>query len=255
MGIVASEALALTEQHRLAQLQVRARALHDFMLLWPIWKAEDPASFKTLVAATIPLVQTYRRLSAAVAGSYYDAFRNIENVSGSAAPLLAGDLPVEQIIASMFAVADVRNRDALAAGMQAQKARQSGLAGASGAITRHVLNAGRDTILQTVQNDKQAEGWARVTDGDPCAFCLTFASRGAVYKSEQTASFEAHDHCGCAAMAVFKGTAIPNLDRWRSVYDAAQQAALDDGTLQHGENSSKARLNAVRRHLAAQHDH
>jgi hypothetical protein len=122
----------------------------------------------------------------------------------------------------------------------------------SGAITRHILDGGRDTILGSVERDEQALGWARVTDGDPCYFCLTLAGRGPVYKTEQTADFQAHDHCGCTAEPFYRGADWPDAAReFRETYDAAQQFGLDEGLLQPGENTPAARLNAVRRYLAA----
>jgi hypothetical protein len=81
---------------------------------------------------------------------------------------------------------------------------------------------------------------------------LTLAARGPVYKSEQSADFQAHDHCGCAAEPFYRGSAWPGRSReFLATYDAAQQFGLDEGLLQPGENSSSARLNAVRRYLAA----
>lgn len=49
-------------------------------------------------------------------------------------------------------------------------------------------------------------GWARVLVGEVnCAFCAMLASRGAVYKSEKTAGFEAHGKCDCVCTLVVKG--------------------------------------------------
>lgn len=241
----------LTEQHRQAQLALRARTLRDFALLWPIWQASDPRTFDAFVTATIPLVRAYRSLSATVAAAYYAKFRQAERAAGNAIPSLASGVTVEQILASLYATGQAMNRRALLAGQVAEAARQASLVRMSGAVARHVLNGGRDTILQSVEKDKQALGWARVTDGNPCYFCLTLASRGAVYKSEDTAGFEAHDHCGCMAMPVYDGTVIPDRERWLKIYDDAQRAGLESGLLQHGENSSAGRLNAVRLFLAA----
>jgi hypothetical protein len=50
-------------------------------------------------------------------------------------------------------------------------------------------------------------------------------------------------------MPVYKGTEIPSLQRWRDIYNSAQDAAEADETLMPGENSSGARLRAVRRYL------
>ncbi len=240
----------LTEIHRQAQLAVRARMLRDLAILWPIWKVNDPRSFRAFTVAVVDLVNVYRSMSATVSAAYYTAFRNAEQVAGVSVPQLAGAITVEQVLASLYATGQAMNQP-LEDGVLLDALRQAAFVRVSGAISRHVLNAGRATILESVAHDKEAIGWARVTDGNPCYFCLTLASRGAVYKSEDTAGFEAHDHCGCSAMAVFKGTKIPSLDRWRSIYDEAQQYGLDEGLLQHGENTSSARLNAVRRYRAA----
>lgn len=56
-------------------------------------------------------------------------------------------------------------------------------------------------------------GWARVLVGEVnCPFCAMLASRGAVYKSEKTAGFQAHSRgpqgggdCDCVATMVVKG--------------------------------------------------
>lgn len=246
-----SSPTALAEQHRQAQLQVRARALRDFLLLWPLWTG-DEASFARLVQAAKPLVTVYRNASSALASSYYTAARTADEVGGPFVPRLVASVPDSQLASSMYATGHAAARNALSSGQSAMEARKTALTRVSGALTRHVLDGGRGTILTSVQADEKALGWARVTDGNPCYFCLTLASRGAVYKSEQAADFEAHDHCGCAAMVVFsRDTEIPGRDRWQSIYDEAQQYGLDESLLQPGENSSAARLNAVRRYLAA----
>ncbi|MFB7643879.1 hypothetical protein ACFC0S_03215 [Streptomyces sp. NPDC056084] len=58
---------------------------------------------------------------------------------------------------------------------------------AAGAADREALRAGRDLITHASQEDRRAVGWARVTDGDPCAFCAMLVSRGATYTSRATA--------------------------------------------------------------------
>ena len=73
----------------------------------------------------------------------------------------------------------------------------------SGAASRLALQAGRDTILNTVHADGDAIGWARITGPRPCYWCAMLASRGISYKSRTTASFKAHDHCACMAAPAF----------------------------------------------------
>lgn len=239
---------ALTEQYRQAQLQIRAQALKDFSTLWQIWKG-DENSFTELVTAAIALVRVYRNISAAAAASYYEAFREAAQAAGVPATVLSSSIPDGMVATSLYVTARDALRSALTAGQTATQARETAFVRASGAVTRHIIDGGRQTIIDSVAADKEAVGWARVTDGDPCYFCLTLASRGAVYKSEQSASFQAHDHCACVAMPVFKGTVIPGLDKWRQIYNDAQNQGESNGTLQPGENSSAARLRAVRQYL------
>jgi len=240
----------LVGQHQAAQAQIRAQAIRDFTLLWPIWQGDDN-SFAQLVSASIILVRAYRQISAAAAAAFYESFRGAAEAAGVPATVLAPELPDAQIATSLYVTGRDALRKALAAGQNADAARATTLVRASGAVSRHVVDAGRQTVMDSVQADPDAIGWARVTDGDPCYFCLTLASRGADYKSEQSADFKAHDHCGCTAMPVFKGTEIPELARWRSIYNDAQNQGEASGLLNPGENSSKARLNAVRQFLAS----
>lgn len=246
------QAAALTEQARLAQIQIKAHALRDFLLLWSIWTG-DTASFGTLVQATIPLINSYHQISSSLSAAYYESFRRADEIAGTPTVTLAAPVDAAQIAGSLYSTGLAATRDALKAGQQPDQAMKTALVRTSGAVTRHVLTGGRDTILNSVQADPQALGYARVTDGNPCAFCLTLASRGLVYKSEQSAGFPAHDHCGCFAEPGYRGSALPPLTKqWQQIYNRAQREAEASGDLRPGENSSSARIKAVRQYLAAQ---
>lgn len=246
------EAAALTERHRLVQLAIRAQALRDFSRLWPLWAPADSRSFADLVTASTSLVRAYHPISAGAAASYFTAFRTAESIDGTAVPAIAAAPADAMIAASLYATGETATRKAIDGGRAPSDAMQSAFVRTSGAVSRHILAGGRDTIVGSVASDPQALGWARVTDGDPCYFCLTLASRGPVYKTEQSADFQAHDHCGCAAEPFYEGSAWPGRSReFLKTYDDAQRAAIESGALQPGENSSQARLNAVRRYLAA----
>ena len=101
---------------------------------------------------------------------------------------------------------------ALGAGKPFDAAMSNGLVQVSGAVSREVMNGGRDTILDEVQRDPKVQGWARVTGGDPCAFCAMLASRGPAYR-EETVDFQAHDHCDCGAEPVYEGSEWPGRGR------------------------------------------
>ncbi|MDN5931872.1 MAG: hypothetical protein L0I24_12555 [Pseudonocardia sp.] len=104
---------------------------------------------------------------------------------------------------SLTVTGPVGQKSKAARGKPLQVARDESFVEASGAATRHVLTGGRQSLLTLVEGDMKAIGWIRVTDGDPCAWCALLAGRGPVYRSEQTASFSAHDACACSAEPVY----------------------------------------------------
>jgi hypothetical protein len=85
----------------------------------------------------------------------------------------------------------------------------SALSTTQGTAVRIAQSGARDTILGTVDADPKALGYYRVTDGHPCAFCALLASRvsmkgrGSLYRSKESASFKAHNDCGCTAAPLF----------------------------------------------------
>lgn len=250
---LSAQTAALTEQHRQAQLQVQRQTLRDFLLLWPLWNG-DASSFANLIQATDPLVQTYRSISASLAGAYYTSFRAAEKVTGQPSVQLSPSVPIDQLAASMYSTGQSTIKQALSTGRTAEQARKVALVRTSGAVTRHVLNGARDTVLQSAQADKQSIGWARVTDGTPCAFCALLASRGAVYWDESTADFQAHDHCGCQAIPVYRDDGVPaNVRALKTLYDKSQSDAEASGELKPGENPSADRIRVFRRAYDAQH--
>jgi hypothetical protein len=86
--------------------------------------------------------------------------------------------------------------------------KKAGLRQASSA-ERHVLNGARSVIWEGMTKDKGCIGWIRVSrTGTPCGWCAMLISRGAVYRSEKSASFDAdgdmyHDNCKCYAEPVY----------------------------------------------------
>lgn len=180
------------------------------------WALLDvPALKKTLpvyTAAVASLVQRYGNASAAVAADYYEAARAAAAVKGRYTAVLAGPAPFGQVEANVgWATKGLWSAELQ---VQAPKAAEAApQAGADvveaakvlvkGAAERMVLDTGRATVMNAVQGDRQARGWARITKPGCCAFCAMLASRGAAYKTERSAAFRAHDHDRCMAEPVF----------------------------------------------------
>lgn len=57
-----------------------------------------------------------------------------------------------------------------------------------GGIQRIIADAHRDTVIGSVAADQSATGYARHASANACAFCALLATRGAVYKTEESAS-------------------------------------------------------------------
>lgn len=74
----------------------------------------------------------------------------------------------------------------------------------SGVVQKLVQDPARTTYIDNVAQDRQARGWARDAKPGACAFCAMLATRGVVYKSEASADFQAHDHCHCVAVPVYR---------------------------------------------------
>lgn len=200
----------LTRQHRRSQLQLRALALRDFSRIWPLWQG-DRETFERLVAATVPLVGAHHRLSSALAAAYYETFRRAEQITGSPTPKLA-TLERGKVVSSLYVTGSVMTHKALLAGQPPQVAMQTALVRTAGAVTRHVLAGGRETLIESTNEDPRARGWIRVPGMGACAFCAMLASRGPVY-SDQSVGFQAHDHCSCASEPVYDGSAWPSENR------------------------------------------
>ncbi len=163
------------------------------------WALLDVAALaRTLpafAAAVAALVHRYGSASAGVAADFYGAARAAAGVKGSFTVPLADPAGLEQVSQSVgWATKGL---------WSAQPEVEAAKTLVKGAAERLVLDAGRNTVVQAVQRDRQARGWARVTQPGCCYFCAMLASRGAVYRSERTADFQAHDHDRCVAEPVF----------------------------------------------------
>lgn len=226
----------LTVQHRRLQLRISAAVSQDYLRIWPLWTG-DSRSFGRLTAATVPLVRAAHGTSSGLASGYYRAYRFAEGVDGAATPVLA-PFNTDAVVASMYVTGQAQTRASLVAGMSPLRAREQALIRTMGAVTRHALNGGRDTVVGSVRADRQAVGWQRVTSGKPCHFCTMLSSRGPVYK-QQTVGFRAHDHCACTSEPLYRGGEWnPRNVEHRELWNRVASGEPDP-------------LNALRRHLAA----
>lgn len=205
---------ALTQSHRRQQLALRASVVRDVMKLWPAWQPSKPDSYQAFERALVLLVQSRSVQSAAISARYYQLFRAADAPGRQIARTvaLAAARDEEAIRASVSVTARAGVYTALGAGQPFEAAMRNGLVRVSGAVSRDVLNAGRDTVTQEIGRDSKALGWMREGGADTCPFCSMLLSRGPVYK-EESADFQAHDHCACFASPYYEGAAWPDRNR------------------------------------------
>lgn len=104
----------------------------------------------------------------------------------------------------------------------AELARDVERAGAEAAAIagREALAGGRGLLVEASEADQAVLGWARITDGSPCAFCAMLASRGAVYRNKNSATLAGsyrgmddidrsflnkyHPRCCCQTVPVYR---------------------------------------------------
>lgn len=203
MAVTQSGAL-LTEAHRLEQSRIAEDALRQALLSWALLRYHDvDASFPVFAQVMLSILADHKRRSAWAAANYLQAFRSVEGVGGEAPLVLLEELSRQQALTSLLVTGPATIKTATRKGLPEDEAMRLALAKTLKAATRLVLQGGRDTIMETVRRDRQALGWARITRGQPCYFCAMLASRGAVYKTHETARFQPHDGCGCQPEPVY----------------------------------------------------
>lgn len=226
-----SEALTLAEQYRRSTLTLRAAFLRDMLALWPLLRSDDlSSSSPDWLRLSILLVHRYRDTASAIAQQYVERARLLETGRPLGASLPASQMPDEQIMRTLLHTGPGALSRSRTQGATPEQARESALTQSMQAASRLVLDGARSVVERTVTADSAALGWMRVTDGDPCAFCAMLASRGAVYKSRESAGavdartvyggdakgFTStwHNGCGCQIVPVFsRSVVLPEANR------------------------------------------
>lgn len=89
-----------------------------------------------------------------------------------------------------------------------QKAKAEAGARQGAAAGRVVKNGARSDIWSAAQRDRRVLGYIRLSrTGTPCGWCAMLISRGPVYKTEKSATYDEgdlyHDNCNCYAEPVW----------------------------------------------------
>lgn len=194
----------LTARHRTEQLALRAVTLKD---LRRIWGALDPKrlddTYPAWERAAVALVMSRRSMSQQMASRYVQRLRAVARVPGALPDIEASVLDEERLRSSLRVTSVVSIKVAMTRGVALPRAVDTAFVANAGAVSRHVIDAGRDVVVAAATKDRYARGWQRVTSAGACDFCQMLAGRGEVY-SEASADFQSHDHCACFAEPVYR---------------------------------------------------
>lgn len=238
----------LTEAHRLAQARVGAETIRMMLTNWAtIDPAELTRTLERWLSSSERIIVAQHARSAGLAAKYTELVHKLEVGPNLAASDLLTVTPAEaltsdQMRPSLLVTGPGRLREAIRKGSPLEVAAEKAQAASARSAQRMAVNGGRETII------KSAVGYRRVTSGKPCPFCAMLASRGAVYGSEASAGFLAHDGCNCHPEPVFReGRARDDESKkWAETYEAAQ-AERKAGLIEAGGKNPQ--LNALRTYM------
>lgn len=190
----------LTQVHRRQQLALRKIVRADTARSWSLLDYDNlEGSFPQFAAAILTSVSTRRTTSYGLAVAYLRAFRRTNGLTGTfptPRPVLARPEFTDAVRAT--SLASIKN--ATARGTERDVAMSNGLVLLGGAMTRLVLNAGRDTVIQSVKADPDGRGFVRVLGGGGCDYCR---ERAGIAVNDADDVFESHGGCGCTAEPVY----------------------------------------------------
>lgn len=183
----------LVAEHHAAMVglnELLKRALRSPQLLG---MDKTSSRYATAVAA---LVEEFASASTSLAADYYANARLDAGITAPYRPPVTESPATNEIHASVVTATRIDPKQA-----QPLVETNAGLL---------VASAGKGLLIDAIMGDDKAKKWARVTSPGACAFCRMLATRGAVYKSDKSASFIAHPTaggkgglCRCTIEAVF----------------------------------------------------
>lgn len=220
-----------------SQRGVRRLVLRDLAAWFAEVEHLSPSAAKVEARKFLPLLaRTYGEVSAVAAADFYEASRADSIARGR--------------FTAVMSVSDAASYARSQLGWATSPLFSGDHAGALGRMSivadKAALQQGRSTIIHNANRDPAKPRWARVPVGKTCAFCVMLASRGAVYRSADSArgaeSFHG-GHCDCQPVASWDhGNDLPpSYDEGHlfGLYDRARADA--------GSGDPKAITKALRR--------
>ena len=211
------------ETYAQANRDIRTLVLRDLAAFWASLNTQNATATRDALLEVVPLlVAQYGETAAAVAADFYDNLREQAAAPGRFSAVLADPVDVEELRGQI--------RWSIDPLFSANPDPQAALGRLEIKVDEFTLQPGRDTISASAAKDPAKARWARVPVGDTCAFCLALASRGAVYRSAESAgqARKFHGKCDCTPSPFWGNEPYPDgydPDALYEQYNAARQAA------------------------------
>lgn len=179
---------------QLARTQNRAGDLAERRLraLWKRLPLDDLGTLEDALYQLYPrLVEESAEVASSAALEWYEKQREIEGVAKPYSPTMPSGL-VDQDDAEKIVGAMLRD---LREGVDGAKA----LVRLTNGARKLISDSGRATMQHAATGDPKRTRFARVPTGaETCAWCMLWASRGFIYRSEASAQFtRSHFKCDC----------------------------------------------------------
>lgn len=188
----------VTRAYRDKNLALRATTIQELQRLWPTLRYDELAdTFPLWLSGAASNIDQGRIEAADLAAEYLREHRAQAGIRSEPVVDLITDIEPQRVQVSMLVTTLVAVKKSTEAGKTPVQAMLDAFVQSSGAATRLILDAGRDTVRMSSIADPRVAGWKRVGVGR-CDFCRMLLGRGAVY-TEATAYFQSHDHCTCSA--------------------------------------------------------
>lgn len=214
--------LAEAQAHRAAAEDISTLAVAELVSRWDSLPADDPTRLAAPLSKLLQeLVGDFGPMVGTIAADWYEELRRVEADLESTYTAMLGSLPTDEVLT------DTAGWASSAAYIDTDKA----LNDAGTALDRLLLNVDRSTIETNVDRDPAAPRFARYASASACAFCAMNASRGPVYRSEESAAGKYHRSCRCIAVPVWDVRGYdeaPYVAGWRDAYHAARDAGATD---------------------------
>ena len=211
---------ALVRQHSLELDAIVAAAIDDALsaLLSQDVRDINPDEYQADISA---IVREYAQMAGGAGADFYSELRSEAGLRGFQPKIVTG-----LNSAAMKAVARWSIGPMYGAEPNANAARSR----LEGGIQRLVADADRKTVAGNVERDPARARWYRATSAKACAFCAMLATRGAVYRSSESA-LRSHNHCRCLAVPVFgdKYKLPSHYATFAAEYDEARKAVTQAG--------------------------